>query len=187
MAWGLLRYGLTPGLEEHMRARRELAILLLLALVAACQRSPAPARVEVPADSAAGEIPFELAGPGEGAAIVVPVFINGQGPFDFVLDTGATLTCLDQELAQRLELREARGVIGSGAGVGGAGQMRILRIDSLRVGAARATEMMVCAVDLQHVGTLGLDIDGLLGLNFLREFRIALDFQREVLLLQAVE
>ena len=168
-----------------MRVQQQLAILLLLVSGVACQQqSAAPARVEAPADSAAGEISFELAGPG-GAALVVPVYINGQGPFDFVLDTGATLTCLDQELAQRLELPEARGVIGSGAGVGGAGQMQILRADSLRVGAARATEMMVCAVDLRHVGSVGLDIDGLLGLNFLRSFRVALDFKREVLLLQA--
>ena len=168
-----------------MRAQQQLAILLLLVFGVACQQqNAAPARVEAPADSAAGEIPFELAGPG-GAALVVPVYINGQGPFDFVLDTGATLTCLDQELAQRLELPEARGVVGSGAGVGGAGQMQILRADSLRVGGARATEMMVCAVDLRHVGSVGLDIDGLLGLNFLRSFRVALDFKREVLLLQA--
>ena len=170
-----------------MRAQQKLAILLLLVSGIACQQqSAAPARVEAPADSAAGEIPFELAGPG-GAALVVPVYINGQGPFDFVLDTGATLTCLDQELAQRLELPEARGVVGSGAGVGGAGQMQILRADSLRVGGARAAEMMVCAVDLRHVGSVGLDIDGLLGLNFLRSFRVALDFKREVLLLQANE
>lgn len=63
----------------------------------------APERVEV-AESAEdvdrGEagVPIHLAGPGE-TALLVPVRINGQGLYDFVLDTGATLTCVDVALA----------------------------------------------------------------------------------------
>lgn len=59
-----------------MRARRRLWTLLLVGLAAACQPTGAPARVEAPADSAAGEVPFDLAGPG-GAALIVPVHLNG--------------------------------------------------------------------------------------------------------------
>jgi predicted aspartyl protease len=155
-------------------------LCVLLGLAAGCRQPGAPARVEVPADSAAGEIAFDLAGPGD-AALMVPVFLNGEGPFDFVLDTGATLTCVDQEIARRLQLPAARGVVGVGAGVGGSGKMEILRLDSLRIGAARAGEMTVCALDLKHTDAIGLEIDGLLGLNFLRSFRVTLDFQRNVL------
>jgi predicted aspartyl protease len=160
--------------------------ILLSAIAAACQPTGAPARVEAPADSAAGEIALEFAGRGD-AAILVPVHVNGQGPFRLVLDTGATLTCLDQEVAQRLELPEARGVVGVGAGVGGSGQMSLVRIDSVRVGAARAEGMTGCALDLRHTGAVGLDIDGLLGLDFLRAFRVTIDFEREVLILQSAE
>ena len=160
--------------------------ILLMVVVNGCQQAGAPARVEAPPDSAAGEVAFELAGPG-GAALVVPVYVNGQGPFQFVLDTGATLTCVDEEIATRLELPEARGVTGVGAGVGGSGAMRLVRVDSLRVGAAAAADVMGCALDLRHIGSLGLEVDGLLGLNFLRAFRVTLDFEREVLLLQQSE
>ena len=45
----------------------------------------APARTQAPADSAAGELAFELKGPNE-AALVVPVHINGRGPINFVLE-----------------------------------------------------------------------------------------------------
>lgn len=166
-----------------MKWQRRLRNLLLIGFTAACQQTGAPARVESPPDSAAGEVPFELAGPG-GAALLVPVYINGEGPFDLVLDTGATLTCLDREIADRLELPQARGVAGVGVGVGGSGQMRLVRVDSLRVGAARSAELMVCALDLQHTGSIGVEMDGLLGLNFLRSFRVTLDFERKILLLQ---
>lgn len=81
-----------------------------------------PAEVEAPAEAGQGEVPFRLAG-ATGAAIVVEVEVNGQGPYDLVLDTGATFTCLDEALARELELPEAR-VRGMGAGLGGSGRMR---------------------------------------------------------------
>lgn len=159
-------------------------LVLVLTLLAGC-RAPAPEpRVDVPLDSAAGEVPFALEGPG-GAALIVPVMVNGEGPFDFVLDTGATLTCIDQGLARRLELSEERGVRGIGAGMGAAGRISLVRLDSVRVGAARAEDLMACALDLQHTETVGLGIDGLLGLNFLKPYRVTLDFEREVLLLRS--
>ncbi|HEU0076709.1 MAG TPA: hypothetical protein VFQ76_03610 [Longimicrobiaceae bacterium] len=43
---------------------------------------------------------------GAAAAIIVPVFVNGVGPFDFVLDTGATFTCLEPMLSRRLTPQE---------------------------------------------------------------------------------
>jgi predicted aspartyl protease len=166
-----------------MRRARWAGALLLAGFAAACQPAGAPARVEAPADAAAGEVPLELAGPGE-AALLVPVHVNGQGPFRFVLDTGATLTCVDRTLAGRLELPAARGVGGIGVGVGGTGEMALVRIDSVRVGEARAMELTGCAVDLAHAARVGLEIDGLLGLDFLRAFRVTLDFERNVLVLE---
>lgn len=164
----------------HGRRLVHYCLLLLGTATTSCNTSAAPARVETPTDSIAGEIPFELAGPG-GAALIVPVFINGEGPYQFVLDTGATITCVDQALAQQLSLSEARGVLGSGATVTGTGQVRMLQIDSLRVGSARALELLGCELDLQHTGQLGFQMQGLLGLNFLKSFRVTLDFERNVL------
>lgn len=155
--------------------------ILLLALLAACART-APQRVDAPADSAAGEIDFTLAGPSD-AAILVPVTINGEGPWDFVLDTGATITCVNAALADSLELPDRTGTIGIGAGVGSSGRMRVVDIDSIRVGPAAAYDLAGCVVDLGNMATVGLQTHGLLGLNFLRPFRMTLDFEREVLTL----
>lgn len=156
-----------------------------LALLIACDTTE-PRRVEAPADSAAGEVPFQEAGAHD-AAIIVPVRVNGTGPFRFVLDTGATLTCIDRALADSLGVREMEGVSGMGAGIGGTGRMSILEIDSLAVGAARVEQLPTCALDLAHLSEVGLDVDGLLGLNFLEAFRVTLDFERDVLILQGAD
>lgn len=157
-------------------------VLLGLLLLPSCA-DMTPDRVEVAADSAAGEVAFELAGPG-GAALVVPVHINGRGPYQFVLDTGATVTCVDDELAASLTLPEVRGVVGSAAGVGGAGGLRLVSVDSLSMGGVRAHELEACVIDLQHLSGVGLDLDGLIGLNFLMEFRVTLDFERNIVTLE---
>lgn len=161
---------------------RGMVAVVLVSLLAACQYGSS-ARVEMPADSAAADIPFELLGTG-GAAIAVPVYLNGTGPFDFVLDTGATFTCVSDTLARRLTLPELRGQIGLGAGVAGSGRVRLVRIDSLRVGIATASDLTACTVDLSHVQAGGIHAEGLLGLNFLKSFRVVLDFEREVITLQ---
>jgi predicted aspartyl protease len=156
-------------------------ILPSLLLLAACVDME-PSSVEVPADSAAGEIAFEMAGPG-GAALMVPVRINGDGPYQFILDTGATVTCLDERLASSLALPEVRGVIGTAAGVGGQGDVRLVSVDSLSIGSVRAHDLQACVVDLEHLGGVGLELDGLIGLNVLSQFRVTLDFERNIVTL----
>ena len=40
--------------------------------------------------------------PSPGSMLIVPVKINGTGPFDFVMDTGSTVTILDSTLFREL-------------------------------------------------------------------------------------
>lgn len=157
-------------------------IALLLAFALAACRPTGPSRVEAPADSASGEVPFRMAGP-QDVAILIPVRLNGTGPYDFVLDTGATLTCLHDELADSLGLREPAGMLGYGAGVGSGGSIRLVEIDSVAVGAAQAFDLTGCVLDLAQARAIGIEADGLLGLNFLSAFRVGLDFERDILTL----
>jgi hypothetical protein len=160
--------------------RLMLCCALLALSGAGCEQTGAPRSVSVAADSAAGDIPFRLVGPG-GAALVVAVMVNGEGPFDLILDTGATLTCLDEALARQLALPERRGMVGAGVGVGGAGRVRLHQADSLQIGPATAREILVCSLDLSAIQTLGTGARGLVGLNFLRQFHVELDFAKGIL------
>src|SRR5919106_5102379 len=116
-------------------------------LVACVQVGQPPATVE----PAPGEVEFELAGPGE-AALVVPVHVNGRGPYSFILDTGATVTCLDQTLASELDLPPARGTVAFGGGVRGLGMMSLVSIESLSIGDAERKDLLGCTVDLSAIG-----------------------------------
>jgi predicted aspartyl protease len=162
---------------------RHAAASLLLTL-AGCQLGGEPAATDAPADPAAGEVQLHFAGTGE-AALVAPVYINGAGPFNLVLDTGATYTCVTTALAEQLSLPDQRGTVGIGTGVHATARVRIIRFDSVRVGAATAHAMPGCVLDLTALEIVGASVDGLLGLNFLRAFDVSLDFQRNVLTLTA--
>lgn len=155
-------------------------VLLLTLAISGCNVGGAPREVRGPTDSSDAGIDFRLEGPG-GAALVVAVMINGKGPFDLILDTGATFTCLDNELVSELSLSEQRGMVGSGVGVGGSGRVRLMHVDSLRVGDAAAVDMTVCALDLTALRDVGTGARGLLGLNFLQQFHVELDFQQRQL------
>lgn len=168
--------------------RRSAATALLVASLACVQTGTGtPERVEVSSQGGAegAGVAFELAGPGE-AAVLVPVHVDGEGPFQLVVDTGATLTCLDRELVERLDLPDARGQRGVGFGIGGdgGGRMRLVEVESLRVGDATAEGLTACTVDLSAIRGAGIPAEGLLGLDFLRSFRVTFDFEARRLLLE---
>lgn len=149
-----------------MQARTFFFITALCVAISACQPG-APSRIDAPADSAAGVVAFDLVGPGE-AALVVPVHLNGAGPYQFVLDTGATLTCVQSSIVDSLDLPERPGRSGFGAGIGGSGSVQIVAIDSLRLGQTTAHDLTACSLNLANLEQTGIQVDGLLGLNFLR-------------------
>lgn len=163
--------------------RHRLLVPFVVLLTAACVQTDVGG-ADVAAGAKPGEVAFRLAEPND-TAIIVPVTIDGKGPYDFVLDTGATLTCVGESLAKELALPEPRGVLGRGATIGGSGNMRLVQIESLRIGETEATNVMACAVDLSNVRQLGLDVHGLLGLNVLKNFRVTLDFERKIMRLDS--
>src|SRR5207244_3929164 len=161
------------------RSIPSLLLLLLLLALSACT-IPASKDFGTPVSTTPGEVPFELAPPND-AAIIVPVKINGHGPYKFVMDTGATFTCIDQKLVDQLKLPEWRGQFGVGVLMPREGDVKLVSIDSLEVGNVKATEMKACAIEFSRLQTGGLDARGLLGLNFLKSFHVNIDFKKHVL------
>ena len=120
-------------------------------------------------------VKFHLAG-GAQPLILVPVQVNGQGPFEFILDTGAGTSLLSSDLAKKLDIK----VLGSkqGQSAGGAVSVSLAKIDSLGVGETSLEDIDVGIVDLSHIGkTIGAKVDGDLGYNFLKHFRILIDYR----------
>jgi predicted aspartyl protease len=121
------------------------------------------------------KVKFRLAG-GAQPLILLPVHVNGQGPFDFILDTGAGTSLLSTELAKQLAVK----ILGSkeGQSAGGKVSVSLGQIDSLAVGETNLNGVDVGIVDLTHIGkTVGAKIDGDLGYNFLKHFRVTIDYR----------
>ncbi len=66
--------------------------------------------------------------------IVVPVTINGLGPYDFVLDTGSNNTMLDQKLADELALPHGKATTIIGAN--GSRSLSAVYAESLSIAGA---------------------------------------------------
>jgi predicted aspartyl protease len=120
------------------------------------------------------KVKFRLAG-GAQPLILLPVHVNGDGPFDFILDTGAGTSLLTPELAKELKVD----ILGSkeGQSAGGKVSVSLAKARSLSVGELRVEDVDLGIVDLAHVGkTIGAKIDGDLGYNFLKQFRVTIDY-----------
>jgi predicted aspartyl protease len=120
------------------------------------------------------KVKFRLAG-GAQPLILLPVQVNGDGPFEFILDTGAGTSLLSSDLAKKLKIK----IISTreGQSAGGKISVSLAKVDSLAVGQAKLDDVDVGIVDLTHIGnTIGTKIDGDIGYNFLKHFRITIDY-----------
>jgi predicted aspartyl protease len=113
--------------------------------------------------------------PYRGTRPVVAVKVNGTGPYDFLVDTGATVTVLDTALFNELGLR-AEGTAKIISSAGASSQIRSvvkeITLDCLSVG-----DVAVVSMKSPMTGDDYRAVRGILGENFLRHFDILFDNQ----------
>jgi len=100
-----------------------------------------------------------------------PVRVNGRGPFSFVIDTGANVTVISQELAEALGL-EPTGE-GSVHGIVGVERTPTTLVSRLTIGAVRASNLQTPILRRRELGG-----DGLLGVDVMRNRVVRLDFAK---------
>jgi predicted aspartyl protease len=122
---------------------------------------------------------FRLAG-GSNPLILVPVYVEGKGPYEFILDTGAYRCLLSPELSSEIGIKPESQQWATG--LGGTIKISAARVSSLAVGTARQENIEVAITgELSRLGeAVQSRVDGVLGSNFLRDFRVALDYRRSV-------
>ena len=137
------------------------SVLALLALIIAATAGKALAAEPV------AIVPYRLDYEG---LITVSAFINGRGPYDFVIDTGATLSVAFQNLADRENFQPAGGAKKRVFGISGSSALDTYRIGEIRIGAASLTD---------HVGVIIPDWSaprrtpaGIIGIDFLRKYAV---------------
>ncbi|MBL8545806.1 MAG: aspartyl protease family protein [Hyphomonadaceae bacterium] len=145
------------------------ALLFPLSAMAECLPSPELAAYQTasPEDFAMGPTRSDRLG-----RVVAPVMVNGQGPFRFIVDTGANRSVLSQALADSLGLLpEGTGEVHSVHGVVTA---PMTRVNSLQYGNLSLNAQ---SLPVLH-GPMFAGEGGLLGVDGMRGRRLKLDFVR---------
>lgn len=125
-------------------------------------------------------VPIRVINEGGATLVLVPVKVNGRGPFDFILDTGASFSSVDRSLVHQLRLPHA-GVSAHVQGIAGEITVPVIRIGDWTVGGQPLHGRTMPVLDLG-----GENIAGLLGSDELRQFgTVTVDYHRQRLILRS--
>ncbi len=116
-------------------------------------------------------VPFERSN----GMVIVPVSINGRGPFRFVLDTGSSACLIDQDLARKLALKSVSRVkMMSAAGIT---EVPAYKIDDLKLGDFEALNVPAVSAARNAEALTSRKAQGVIGLSFLRRFNFLVDYK----------
>ena len=113
--------------------------------------------------------------------MIVPILVNHAGPYNFLLDTGSQITMVDTSLAASLHL--ATQGTADVVSVGMHASASFAQLDLLEAGSHSVTNQKVLVYDLKNLQATGLDIQGVLGEDFLEQFDMLIDNAHRLLCL----
>ncbi|MFD1720565.1 retropepsin-like aspartic protease [Amnibacterium endophyticum] len=177
-----------------MRTRAAAVAVALAAVLplSACTIVAGPAPVARPSTAAsaptagatpAGEVtvPLQIVRQDGATLAIVPVMIDGKGPYPFVLDTGAATSGINQQLAQQLDLPET-GQQAQVSGVTGSDRVPLVRIEQWSTHGVDLQPTSIGALPFSMGSGGNSRIAGLLGSDQLSRFgSITLDYANEQL------
>ncbi|MDH3481905.1 MAG: retroviral-like aspartic protease family protein [Gammaproteobacteria bacterium] len=127
-------------------------------------------------DDALAVAPYHIE---DGGRIVVEARLNGQGPYDFVLDTAASISAVFDSPRKELALEPIPGKFVLIHGVVASGKHALLDIERLAVGSEVWANPRI--VSLPGETEAGTSIDGVLGVDFLRQYAVGFSTRDRVI------
>ncbi len=117
--------------------------------------------------------------------VVVDVKLNGKGPYNFLVDTGATKTGVAKHVGQALGLHALHQKRKALSGFFAGATMTLSKVDSIQVGKAKSTDVEVGMQDLQPLSSgIGIALDGILGYTFMKDYRVTINYPEQTLSLE---
>ena len=101
--------------------------------------------------------------------MTAPVFINGNGPYQFIVDTGANISVLTIDLAT--ELAAPAGPLALVHGIAGSFFAHTAYVGTLSVGSVKTSHLTMPTMAVEFVGA-----QGIIGADVLRDRVVQLDF-----------
>ena len=124
-------------------------------------------------------IPFRMT---QNGLISIETEFDGSNPVNAILDSGASSTAISMAAVERLKMRDriiqgqSTSVIGA-AGI--ANNVELLFLRNCRVADLRQNNLRALVLDFEAINeTSGFEQSGILGGDFLRHFRVTIDFPR---------
>lgn len=152
------------------------ALAALAALATALPGADAPESPDTqPSQQSAGEHDVLALERERHRRLTVPVTIQGQGPFRFMVDTGAQATVLSHGLAALLQIHNRRPAVL--VGMASRINTETVGLEGFTLGSRSFYIQSAALVDGAHLG----EADGILGLDSLQNQRVLLDFQKREL------
>jgi predicted aspartyl protease len=114
-----------------------------------------------------------------GYMIVIPVTVNGAGPYEFLLDTGSNTTLVSVEFARALRLRPIDRV--ELITVAGSQIVPRARLQSVAIGSKSAVDVEAVFSDPREARAISPEICGVLGQNFLSLFNYLINYRERLI------
>lgn len=153
-----------------------ISTVLLLAITGVPESTCSPASAS-PAAATASVVPFDAMPEGQ---IVVPLYVDGTGPWRFLIDTGSSRSAISEALAAKIGMPlVAQTAMTTGSGT----SMRpVARLTNLTVGCARAQALLAPTLSAAELRRLGSGVVGVLGQDFLSRFSFTIDYRSNLLI-----
>jgi Aspartyl protease len=113
--------------------------------------------------------------------LLVSTIVNGQGPLNFIVDTGASASVITWELANEMGIRVAKK---RKTAVSATGQQEVgfARLKSLQISSVKMSRLEVAVMDLATVQQASrLHISGILGYDVLKHYRVIIDYPKKLI------
>jgi predicted aspartyl protease len=109
--------------------------------------------------------------------IIVKVKVNGKGPFDFAVDTGASVTAVSKQLAQKLGISETEDSLKKGHSCCGEIDVAMANAESVKLDDTEVRDIQVALVDLSSFSEmLKIDLAGIIGYSFMKDYKVLIDY-----------
>jgi hypothetical protein len=114
-----------------------------------------------------------------GSSIVLPVYMNDNGPFDFLMDTGSTITIIDPQLLRSLRLDVIEG--GTVTTLTGKTAIPLAVARTVSVGPVTESKVELGVRDLAGLREVDAKIRGVLGQNVLKDVDYLIDNRKRTI------
>ena len=129
---------------------------------------------DLSAASAPNALPFRLTNTGQ---ILVPTMINGSGPYDFVLDTGASHSAISDTLAAQLSL--PRIAVTEVASSTGSATRSVVGLQNISLGSHGASDVRAAVLTEESIQAVHGRATGIIGQDVLIDAHYTLDYRRK--------